>query len=240
MAASIEGELVGAVLEDGRLTKRLVGIGVHPARKGRLAQLSIAATQLDVQRPVGRRHPELPASLPLHAVRVWEAEPPPGQPPIEWLLLTTEPIATVDDLLRVVDGYRARWVIEEFFKAMKSGCSIEKRQLETFNAFSNAVAFFAPIAWQMLLLRHLARLDEPDGAASLPSDMFHVLRHIARRPLPESPTSRDVLLAVAALGGHLRRNGEPGWQTLGAGFDKLREATAVWEIALRAARSDQS
>ena len=81
------------------------------------------------------------------------------------MLLTSETITTADDALRVVDWYRARWVIEEFFKALKTGCAIEKRQLETFAALSNAVAFFGPMAWQLLLLRHQAQ-NAPDTDAT--------------------------------------------------------------------------
>lgn len=212
---------------------------VHPARRARNATLSMAAMSVVLRKPVGKKN--VPESLELHAIRVWEESPPPGQPDVEWLLITTEPIATEEDLLRVVDWYRARWIIEEFFKAMKTGCAIEKRQLESFRSFSNAVAFFTPMAWQLLLLRHRAHHDQDsDGESSLPAGMLHVLRHIARKPLPAKPTARDVLLAMAALGGHLKRNGDPGWQTLGYGYDKLRQAAEIWDLATRAARSDQS
>lgn len=212
---------------------------VHPARKTRPATLSIAAMSVVLHAP--DRRPDLPKALTLHAVRVWEATPPSDEPDVEWLLLTSESIDDVEGLLRVVDWYRARWTIEEYFKALKTGCSIEKRQLESYSSFTNAVAFFAPIAWQLLLLRYRAHHEaDRDGATSLPDGMLTVLRHIARRPLPQVPSARDVFLAIAALGGHLRRNGDPGWQTLGYGFDRLREAAEIWAIAAKALRSDQS
>jgi hypothetical protein len=212
---------------------------VHPPRHARLAHLSIAATPVTVRCPRAKKG--LPKSLDLHAVRVWEGSPPVNQPSVEWLLLTSEPINSAEDLLRVVDWYRARWTIEEFFKALKTGCSIEKRQLESFHSFSNAVAFFTPIAWQLLLLRHRAHHEtDADGTSSLPDGMLDVLRHIARKPLPDAPSAKDVLFAVAALGGHLKRNGDPGWQTLGRGYDKLRDAAEIWSIAVKVLRSDQS
>lgn len=211
----------------------------HPARKSRMATLSIAATSVVLRAPTKKKG--VPPTLPLHVVRVWEASPPIDSPAVEWLLVTNEPLETEEEMLRVVDWYRARWSIEELFKALKTGCSIEKRQLEDFDAFSNAVAFFVPIAWQLLLLRHRARYEESsDGASSLPIGMLDVLRHIARKPLPDKPTARDVWLAVAALGGHLKRNGDPGWQTLGYGYDKLREAAEIWALAAKTLRSDQS
>jgi len=214
---------------------------VHPVRSGRLARLSISATTVHLQRPTYRAQGSAPRSLELRAVRVWEQDPPAGEPAVEWMLLTSETITTADDALRVVDWYRARWVIEEFFKALKTGCAIEKRQLETFAALSNAVAFFGPMAWQLLLLRHQAQnAPDTDATTALPANLLRILPHIARKPLSATPTAREVFLAIAALGGHLKRNGEPGWQTLARGFEKLRDAAVIWDLALRATRSDQS
>jgi hypothetical protein len=75
---------------------------------------------------------------------------------VEWKLLTNLPIDTPEQVAAIVDAYRARWVIEEFFKALKTGCAYEKRQLETFRALMNALAIFSVIAWRLLVLRHVA------------------------------------------------------------------------------------
>ena len=52
-----------------------------------------------------------------------------------------------------------------------------------------------------------------------------------RKPLPENATARDAFLAIAGLGGHLRRNGEPGWQTLGRGYEQLLTLVQGWSAA---------
>ncbi len=190
---------------------------------------------------------ELPASQEVNVVRVWEVDAPDGEKPVEWMLLTTEPIDSAAQVLQVVDWYRARWIIEEYFKALKTGCAYEKRQLEDIHALSNALALFAPIAWRLLVLRSEARV-RPDQPASnvLPEDELEVLTHAARKPLPSNPTARDVFLAIAALGGHLKRNGDPGWLTLARGYEKLLSLTVGWNLhkeagqAPRAPRSDQS
>ena len=181
------------------------------------------------------------ASLALNVVRVWELTPPEGEKPVEWLLLTSEPITTPEQIARVVDWYRSRWVIEEFFKALKTGCSYEKRQLESFHALRNALAIFAPIAWQILLVRTEARHRPESPARGVVSeDQLAVLRAAARKPLPSAPTARHVMLAIAALGGHLPRNGEPGWLVLARGLEKLDTLTAGWRLAKEAGeRSDQ-
>ena len=69
----------------------------------------------------------LPAKLAINFVHVREVGTNGSEAPVEWTLATSEPIATVADVLRVVDIYRARWVIEEYFKSLKTGCSFEKR-----------------------------------------------------------------------------------------------------------------
>jgi hypothetical protein len=202
----------------------------HPAREARLARLAVGAIAVTLKRP---RHADdtLPPSQRVNVVRVWEIDAPLGESPIEWALLTTEPIETPAQVLQIVDWYRTRWMIEEYFKALKTGCAYEKRQLEDLHALSNALALFAPIAWRLLVLRSEARVrpDQP-ASAVLPADELHVLTLTARKPLPRSPTARDILLAIAGLGGHLKRNGDPGWLTLARGYEKLLSFTVGWNL----------
>ena len=198
---------------------------IHPAREGRLAKLAIGATTVVLRRP--RPQPKsLPETLSVNVVRVWEIDAEKGETPVEWILLTTEPIASAEQILQVVDWYRARWVIEEFFKAIKTGCAYDTRQFETLEGLLNVLATFLPIAWTLLLMRTQVRLA-PEAKAStvLPKAMLAVLRIFTRIKLPAQPTARDALLAVAALGGHQKNNGEPGWITLARGYEKLRTLT---------------
>jgi len=128
----------------------------HPTRAARVAQLEVRAMALSIQRP-SHVSKQLAEHLAIHVVRVLEPNPPEGCEAVDWLLLTTEPIETDEDLSNVVEGYRARWVIEEYFKSLKTGCAFEKRQLENRAAVLNALALYAPIAWRLLLLRSQAR-----------------------------------------------------------------------------------
>jgi len=138
---------------------------------------------------------------------------------------------TPAEICQVVDWYRSRWVIEEYFKALKTGCAYEKRQLETFHALRNALALFAPMAWQLLLLRTEARhRPESPAAVVLSDEQITVLGAVVKKPLPPNPTARHVMLAVAALGGHLPRNGDPGWLILARGLEKLETLTLGWRL----------
>jgi hypothetical protein len=203
---------------------------VHPNREGRLAQLAINAMAVTIERsPTADR--STPATLRLNVVRVWEPKPPEGQPPVEWLLYTTEPIDTPEQIMQVVDWYRARWTIEEYFKALKTGCALESRQLGDLHALTNATALFLPIAWRLLCLKTEARRT-PDAPATVVLDEveLEVLRAAGRVLLPPRPTVHQTMLAVAALGGHLKHNGAPGWQTLAHGFARLLSLAEGWRL----------
>ena len=221
---------------DVALSRRTVGTskpGRKPSRRNgprdaRLARLQISCRQVSLKRPKTCTM-EYPGAIVVNVVRVFEPTPPEGQAPVEWQLLTTEPITTVAEVAAIVDGYRTRWLIEEYFKAIKTGCAYDTRQFETLEALLNVLATFMPMAWRLLRMRTQARVA-PDAKATtvLPLAMIEVLHTFTRIKLPPKPTAREVLLAVAALGGHLKHNGEPGWLTLGRGYEKLRTLTEGW------------
>jgi hypothetical protein len=203
----------------------------HPPREGRSATLRFAARPVVLQRPdqYGGR---APATVALNMIYVWEINPPPGEAPIEWRLLTTAPIATVTQVLQVVDWYQTRWLIEEFFKGLKTGCAYEQRQLESLDTLLVALGLFLPIAWQLLLLRHLAR-DMPEAPARvvLTSRQLQILHAASHGRLPAVPTVADAMQVIARLGGHLRHNKEPGWLVLSRGMQTLRAMEAGWLAA---------
>ena len=194
---------------------------IHPPRAPRVATLGIKAVQVELLRPrdlVG----DLPERLRVNVVVVEEVDAPSGESPVVWRLYTSEPIGTRRDLERVVDGYRCRWRAEEFFKALKTGCAIERRQLETYHALVNALALYIPIAWRMLRHRTLAAVAGEDPATKLLTPMqIRLLRKLSKQPLPRQLTIQNALIAIAALGGHLARNGDPGWITLARGYERL-------------------
>ena len=204
-----------------------------PAREGRVATVSFAASPVTVPCPRDHRRSTLPATVTAHVIFGWEATPPAGDAPVAWWLLTNEPIDTVDQVRQIVQWYRTRWLIEEFFKCLKTGCAYEKRQLESLDTLLVALALLAPIAWQLLLMRHLARdLPERDATVALTTRQLMILRATpVGRTLPARPSIRDALLAVARLGGHLRQNGEPGWLVLTRGMQTLRCMETGWAAA---------
>jgi len=190
-------------------------------RAARTARLNVSATTVDARRSWGVLTKDAPPQLRINVVRVFEIEAPDGEFPVEWVLLTNLPIATTADVEFVIDCYRRRWLVEELFKALKTGCNYEKLQLESRKTLTNALAVMLPIAAQMLRLRGLARSDQSTPASAVVTkSQLDALRAVERKLSPR-PTARDVLLAIAGLGGHIKNNGDPGWLVLYRGWRDL-------------------
>lgn len=214
----------------------------HPQRAGRVAQLAIGAVQVVIPKPSSSSSDS--QSIAVACVRVWEPAPVPGQPEVEWILLTNLPASTSEELARVVDIYRRRWLIEEYFKALKTGCAIEERQVESYEALVKVLAIFIPIAHRLLFLRHLhgLRPEAKPTEAFSKVELKIMLNSPSNRELPPPKNLEEAMLHLARLGGHLRHNGKPGWLTLGRGYEELLLLRQGWEMAKKYgknARNDQ-
>jgi Transposase DDE domain len=190
-------------------------------RSPRIATLVFVARRVVIRRPTRALDTTSP-SMSVNVVSVREKDAPPDVEPIDWILLTSEPIETQAQILEVVDAYRARWVIEEYFQSLKTGCAFEQRQLETKKTILNALALFTPVAWALLRMRTLSRSAErsPIGAV-LSTTQIKILKNETGIPLRKNSSVADGCLAVARLGGHIKNNGPPGWRVLGRGYDRL-------------------
>lgn len=207
--------------------------GRHPERTERLATLQVRWGTVTLPR---RQYSDTRmATVAVHAVHVVEPDPPAGEAPIEWMLFTSEAVQSLEDATLIVDHYRARWIIEEYFKALKTGCAFEKRQLTHLAGLLRALAVFVPLAWRLLLLRHLGRASAPMPVTELfDKEQVLLLRKLLKRRgyrLPPRPTMRDAMLGIAALGGHIKNNGAPGWLVLGRGLTRFFETEVGWRLA---------
>ncbi len=225
----VEREVEVAARPARMLTRKLK---TKDARVKRIARLAVRSGRVALKRP--RYCEGLPETIEANIVFVEELETPVGEVPISWVLLTSESVATAEEAEAIIDHYRARWTIEEFFKALKTGCAFEERQLESFGTLTNALALVVPIAWQMLLLRWKSR-ENAEAPADTVLDQVEiaVLQHFQPQKMPKNnPTVLHALYAVAGLGGHLKNNGRPGWLTLSRGFETLTIRVAAWRAAL--------
>jgi hypothetical protein len=198
-------------------------------RDGRKANLSFASASVNIRRP-GKISATGAPSVAVNIVHVIEPNPPEGEQAVEWLLMTTEPVVTDADVEFVVDSYRARWVIEEYFKALKTGCAYEARQLESYDALRRALSIFAVIAWRLLWMRFLAQ-NAPSTPATLVATKAELEFLVAQGRLNGDANVNEFLKAIARLGGHIKNNGPPGWQVLWRGYRKLNDLAAGFALA---------
>jgi hypothetical protein len=199
----------------------------RPQRPARTARLELRSTTITIRPPNSRKHRGDPLEVSL--VMAVELEPPSDEDRICWLLLTREPCQTRKDIERLVRDYTVRWLVEEFHMGLKTGCSLEERQLQTFHGLANLLALCNPIAVQLLLLRYVARADKAAPAETVLNPVQLVALHRLRPKLQLGCTAYEALRAIAGLGGFLGRksDGEPGWRTLWRGFRALLLAERV-------------
>jgi Transposase DNA-binding/Transposase DDE domain len=161
----------------------------NPARETRLAQLALSAQSVTLRRPLTCAQ-RLPETIQVNFVHVREIDTNGSEPPVDWVLATTEPIKTVADIERVVDIYRSRWVIEEFFKALRTGCGYEQRQLESEHTelgdhlvrigASNSLVASRCVALRCVALRCVALRCDCNSAPKRNSSASVVLFNVAR------------------------------------------------------------
>jgi Transposase Tn5 dimerisation domain len=157
-------------------------------------------------------------------VHVWEAEPPEGVEPLEWLLLTSVPTETFEQACERVDWYRGRWIVEDYHQGLKTGCRIEGRQLQSYEALRRLLGLLAPAAVRLLQLRVQARqMPEHPASQSLPADVLQVVAAKAGVPAKQLST-QQAWHTIAGFGGYLARKGDgpPGWKTLWKGWFYLQ------------------
>lgn len=198
----------------------------QPARQ---AHLALAWTQAVIAPPSQapdeiRQHKPLTVSV----LRAWEPDAPSGVEAVEWVLLTSLPILSLEDAQRATDWYTCRWFCEDFHQCLKTGCRVECSQLSDGLDIQNLLGFAAPIAVRLLQLRQEAR-HAPDALATTLVDPLMV-EVLARQLSTESASTMTILLfwrLVARLGGFQgrKRDGQPGWRTVWRGWRYLSDLT---------------
>jgi hypothetical protein len=168
------------------------------------------------------------------AILATEPQPPAGEEPVEWLLLTNLPVETPEQALEKLQWYLCRWQIEVFFRILKSGCRIEKLRLEQLERLEPALAFYMIIAWRVLFLTMLGREcpEMPCDVVFDEAEWQAVYIVTERKPPPDTPPTLDRMVRmVAGLGGFLNRksDGFPGPQTLWIGLQRAADFVLAME-----------
>lgn len=231
-----DGRLLWDVLPRGqRVGTRMVRVAARDGKPAREAEVTVFRQAITFQ-PPARRTGEVLTAVTLWAVWVVEESPPDGVEAIEWLLLTSIAVLTDGWAQTIVDWYCGRWGIEIWHKALKSGCALETRQLETAERLQRCVALFSVIAWRIVFTTMLARAC-PDApcTAVLDEDEWQALycqTHQTTR-LPQAPPRlRDAVRWIGRLGGFQGRthDGEPGIKVMWKGFQHLAGLTSMYRL----------
>jgi Transposase DNA-binding len=203
-----------------------IQVSDNAGRAARSARVRVACGKvtLPVPRPKCGEHGDQP--LEAWVVHVMEIDPPAGEEPLEWVLLTNVPADCFAQAKARVEWYARRPVVEEFHKAQKTGCGIELPQFTKESRLEPVIALLSVVAVFLLGLRDAAR-DEQAGkqpaAEMVPQAYVRLVNAVRWKDKGRATTVGEFLLAVARLGGHQNRksDGPPGWLTLWHGWQKL-------------------
>jgi hypothetical protein len=231
------------VFDDSRLSEELARAPVlgeiafelppsHKRKHKRVAQRLKAArvTLRPPQRPDGEKLEPVEVNVLLAE----EHQPPKGEEPVTWILLTNLAVTTAEQAIEKMQWYLCRWQIEIYFRILKSGCKVEKLQLQSTERLEPALALYMIVAWRVLHLTMLGR-ECPDLPCDLvfePSEWRAVYLVSTTRPPPDKPpTLNSILRMLASFGGFLDRkcDGEPGPQTIWIGLQRNRDFVLALE-----------
>jgi hypothetical protein len=206
-----------------------------PQAEGRSARRVVQSVKSGRVRlkPPFRKGETLP-EVEINVVLVEEINPPEGEKPISWLLLTSLPVDTFEQACLVVEYYLCRWQIEIYFKVLKSGCKVEDRQFETAERIKPCIALYMIIAWRVLFVTMLGReCPELPCTVLFEDDEWKAVYVIAKNaPPPETPPLLGAFtLMIASLGGYLNRrcDGPPGPKTMWVGLQRMVDFALAWK-----------
>ena len=217
----------------GEVTIEIGRRGDQPPRK---ATLTIRVANLCICPPTNRPDRASLSSIPVYMVLAEEYDAPSGVKPACWLLLATFPVETFDDAIRCLRYYSYRWLIERYHFVLKSGCGLEKLQLETGDRIHRALSTYSIVAWRLLWLTYEAR-HAPDSSCDRVLETYewqslYCYTHKTSVPPKTPPSLHEAVVMIARLGGFLARrsDGEPGVKTIWRGLRRLHDIASTWRL----------
>lgn len=206
--------------------------GRRQSRESRAAEVEVRAARV-LLRPPWRHDRKLPKVW-VNVVLVREINPPENEPPVEWMLLTGLPIGSIEQVREVIQFYCVRWMIEVFFRTLKSGCRVEGRLFEQTDRLLPCLAVYLIVTWRTLYVCRLGR-EFPEiscEAVFEPSEWKSVYRIVRGETPPAQPPSLKAMVRmVAQLGGcvNRKRDDDPGPQTVWLGLQRTHDMALCWQ-----------
>ena len=207
--------------------------GRQQPRHSRQTEVEVRAARVTL-RPPWRPGQKLPA-VSVNVVLVREPNPPQGDVPVEWILLTSLPIDSLDQVRQVIEYYCVRWMLEVFFRTLQTGCRAEERRFEQIDRQLRCLAVYLIVTWRTLYVCRLGRRCPEISCQAIfePSDWKAVYRVVQNKPPPGKPPSLgEMVRMVAQLGGYVnrRRSDPPGPQTVWLGLQRVHDLALCWEL----------
>lgn len=200
-------------------------------RQQREATLTLHYEQVEL--PPGHYHADK-APVGVSAVHAVEAAPPEGVAPVEWFLLTSRSIGSVDDARQCLQDYALRWRIEDWHRVLKSGCEIEELAHQSVERLERAITINLVIAWHIMVMTLLGREVPELPAEVLFSELeIEVLQAYSNANGLKPPTNLgETVRLVARLGGYLGRKHDPppGHQLIWQGYHDLTNMCAGYAL----------
>jgi Transposase DDE domain len=237
------GMLFAAAAEWPQAGRAEIDIVARKDRPARTATLELKFGTVTIKKPANCLAKDVPKTITLRLVEVAEINAPPDVEPVHWRLLTTRAVESVADGWAVVEDYRQRWRIEDYFRVLKrSGMNLEAAQLEGAHALHNLVAIGAVAGVPVMQLVE-GRDAGPLRRASevISSDMLIFATALcatlegktAKQKNPHEKGSLAWLAwIVARLGGWsgYQRYGPAGPKTMASGWDKFIMMQHGWNL----------
>jgi hypothetical protein len=178
-----------------------------------------------------RRLPEVVVNV----VLATALNPPQDDVPVEWLLLTSLPVEGEERVRQVIQYYCARWMIEVFFRVLKSGCRVEERRFEKIDRLLSCMAVYLIVAWRTLQVCRLGRGCPEISCEAVfePAEWKSVWKVVHRAEPPDVPPRLgEIVRLVAQLGGYVnrRRGNPPGPQTIWIGLQRMHDFALCWQL----------
>jgi hypothetical protein len=202
-------------------------------RQSRQAEMEVRATCVTL-RPPWRSDRKLP-TVTVNVVLVSEVDPPENDASVEWLLLTSLPVDEVEQVRQIVQYYCVRWMIEVFFRVLKTGCRVEDRRFESVDRFLPCLATYMIVAWRTLYVCRLGRGCPDISCESVfePAEWKSVWTVVQRtKPPRKPPCLSEMVRLVAQLGGYIKRKPDdpPGPQTTWIGLQRMHDFALSWKL----------
>lgn len=207
--------------------------GRRQPRESRDCEVEVRAKTVTLRAPW--RHDRKLQDTEVNVVLVSEIAPPDGDVPVEWILITSLPIDTETAVLSVIQYYCCRWMIEIYFRTLKSCCRIEDLRFEHIDRFERSLAVYMIVAWRTLYTVRLGR-EFPDldcEAIFEPDEWRSVYQFVTKQEPPKAPPKlQEIIRLIACLGGYINRarGDEPGPQSVSLGMQRMHDITRCYRM----------